>query len=178
MLAVIIIAIILILSAKASSYQTQNVTNEQPQQESFVSAEPIKFLTPVKGGEILKDYSDTALQYSKTLNQWEAHKAIDFLAEEGADVYAVLDGTVTEVSYNYLMGNIIKLDVGDGITVVYKNLSNEIPVKVNDKVKKGDVIGYVGKTAKSESSDVAHLHFETYLKDKSVNPNDYLDLKK
>ncbi len=141
-----------------------------------VSGEIIEFTLPIKESNILKDYSNSALQYSKTLKQWEAHKAIDFLAEEGTDVYAVLDGKVVEVSYNYLMGNIVKLDVGNGLVVVYKSLSNDVEVENGDTVKKGQVIGHVGNTAKSESGDGAHLHLETWLNGVNVDPNDYLDL--
>lgn len=172
-----ILAIILVLSAsKSQSANIKNVSTKE-QEEIFVAAEPIKFLTPVANVDIEKNYSNSALQYSKTLKQWEAHKAIDFLAEEGSDVFAVMDGTITEVSYNYLMGNVIKLDVGNGLVVVYKSLSSDIPVKTGDKVKKGSVIGHVGNTAKSEASDGPHLHLETFLNDKNVDPNDYLDLE-
>ena len=177
-LALLILTVVIVLAAnkQSANKQYQEVLNE-PEQESFVSAEPIRFLSPLLNFEIEKDYSNSALQYSKTLKQWEAHKAIDFLAEEGTDVYAVMDGTITEVSYNYLMGNVVKLDVGHGLVVVYKSLANDPPVKVGDKVKRGDVIGKVGTTAKSEASDGAHLHLETWLNGENVDPNEYLDLE-
>ena len=96
-------------------------------------------------------------------------------AEEGTDVFAVLDGTIVEVSYNYLMGNIVKLDTGNGLVVVYKSLK-DVQVKNGDKVKQGDVIAKVGNTAKSEASDGPHLHLETWLNGENVDPNKYLDL--
>jgi len=166
MLSIGVLGLILGLS---SLYETTPV-------ETPVSTTPIEFAVPVANSTILKDYSNSALQYSKTLNQWEAHKAIDFLAEEGTDVYAVLDGTITEVSYTYLMGNIVRLDVGNGLVVVYKSLASDVPVAVGDIVKQGDVIGKVGNTAKSEASDGAHLHLETWLNGVNVDPNEYLDL--
>lgn len=143
---------------------------------SLVNTTPIEFLTPLAASTIVKDYSNSALQYSKTLKQWEAHKAIDFAAEDGADVYAVANGTVIEVSYTYLMGNTVKLDLGDELIVVYCSLANNVPVKVGDKVTKGSIIGKVGNTAKSEISDGPHLHLETWLKGVNVDPNLYLDL--
>ena len=133
-------------------------------------------MAPVSAVNVTKDYSNSALQYSATLKQWEAHKAIDFAATEGTEVYAVMDGTITEVSYSYLMGNTVKLDVGDGLIVVYSSLANDVPVKVGDKVEKGSVIGKVGTTAKSEVSDGPHLHLETWLNEVNVDPNLYLDL--
>ena len=173
---ILVLVLVAVLSAqKAKGPITQNISIE-PETESFVSAEPVRFLAPLNNVDVIKNYSNSALQYSKTLKQWEAHKAIDFLAEEGTDVFAVLDGTITEVSYNYLMGNVVKLDVGKGLVVVYKSLANDPPVKVGDKVKRGDVIGKVSTTAKSEASDGPHLHLETWLNGENVDPNEYLDL--
>ena len=154
------------------------VNKPAPADEDFtpVVTDEIEFSSPLTDLTVLKDFSSTRLQYSNTLELWQAHKAIDLTAEEGTDVYAVLDGTVTEVTYNYLMGNIVKLDVGGGITVVYASLANDVPVKVGDAVTKGSVIGKVSDTAKSESSDGAHLHLEVLLNGEKVDPNLYLDL--
>lgn len=154
------------------------VNKPAPVDEDFtpVVTDEIEFSSPLADLTVLKDFSSTRLQYSNTLELWQAHKAIDLTAEEGTDVYAVLDGTVTEVTYNYLMGNIVKLDVGGGITVVYASLANDVPVKVGDAVTKGSVIGKVSDTAKSESSDGAHLHLEVLLNGEKVDPNLYLDL--
>ncbi len=149
-----------------------------PEEDNFtpVVNDEIKFANPVTEISLIKDFSNTALQYSNTLKLWQAHKAIDLSAAEGTDVLAVMDGTVIEVTYNYLMGNIVKLNVGNGLIVVYASLQSDIPVKVGDSVTKGSVIGKVGNTAKSESSDGPHLHLEVLLNDQLVDPNLYLDL--
>lgn len=141
-----------------------------------VSNNEVVFTNPVSEVSLLKDYSNTKLQYNSTLKLWQSHKAVDFAAKEGSEVYAVMDGVVKEVTYNYLMGNIVKLDVGGGITVVYASLESDVPVKAGDKVTKGSVIGKVGNTAKSESTDGAHLHLEVIINEESVDPNIYLDL--
>ena len=141
-----------------------------------VDTPTISFMNPLTEVTTLKTFSNTALQYNSTLNVWQSHKAIDFAAEEGTDVYAVMDGKVTEVTYNYLMGNIVKLDVGGGITVVYASLANDVPVKAGDSVTKGSVIGKVSDTAKSEANDGPHLHLEVLLNNELVDPNLYLDL--
>ena len=142
-----------------------------------VAGSEIVFSNPVSEIELRKDYSNTALQYSNTLKLWQAHKAIDLAVEEGSEVYAVMDGVIKEVTYNYLMGNIVKLDVGGGIVVVYASLASDIPVKVGDQVTKGSVIGKASATAKSESVDGPHLHLEVLLDNESVDPNIYLDLE-
>lgn len=157
------------------------VRNTTPSSSTIDMSEPVSnteivFSNPVSEVSLLKDYSSTKLQFSKTYGWWQSHKAVDFSAKEGSDVYAVMDGTVKEVTYNYLMGNIVKLDIGGGITVVYASLAGDVPVKAGDKVTKGSVIGKVGTTAKSESVDGAHLHLEVLLNDEAVDPNLYLDL--
>ena len=171
----VLLAILAVIITLSVTLRTTPVVNI-PDDDVPVNNDPIEFLAPVSAVNVTKDYSNSALQYSATLKQWEAHKAIDFAATEGTEVYAVMDGTITEVSYSYLMGNTVKLDVGDGLIVVYSSLANDVPVKVGDKVEKGSVIGKVGTTAKSEVSDGPHLHLETWLNEVNVDPNLYLDL--
>lgn len=179
MLLGVAVAFLICVVALSTSYHSRTketakvIENEET---SFVTADPITFVCPVASVNIVKDYSNSALQYSKTLKQWEAHKAIDFLADEGTDVLAVKDGKVIDVSYSYLMGNTVKLDVGNGLVVVYSSLQNDVPVKVGDNLKSGDKVGKVGTTAKSEASDGAHLHLETWLDNVNVDPNIYFDL--
>ena len=173
--AVMVLVSLVVLSATHSTkLELQPEQNEQTQP---TSVQEISFAAPVSNGNVVKEYSNSALQYNKTLKLWQAHKAVDFLADEGTDVYAVMDGTIKEVSYSYLMGNVVKLDIGNGMVVVYASLQNDVPVKQGDKVKKGDVIGHVGTTAKSEASDGAHLHLEVWLDEQNVDPSLYLDLE-
>lgn len=167
---------VIALSSSYGSKATETAKVIENEETSFVTADPITFVSPVASVNIVKDYSNSALQYSKTLKQWEAHKAIDFLADEGTDVLAVKDGKVIDVSYSYLMGNTVKLDVGNGLVVVYSSLQNDVPVKVGDTLKSGEKIGKVGNTAKGEVSEGAHLHLETWLNNVNVDPNIYLDL--
>lgn len=176
---ILALAFALLITIIALSVNTGNATlnkeDEQPAQQT--SVQEVSFAMPVTTATVAKEYSNSALQYNKTLNLWQSHKAVDFLAEEGTDVYAVLDGTIKEVTYSYLMGNIVKLDVGNGMIVVYASLQNDVPVKAGDKVKRGDVIAKVGNTAKSESSDGAHLHLEVWLDNENVDPSIYLNLE-
>jgi len=168
-----IVALITVITL-AISHKT---TTMQPEEEfTPVVSQEINFANPLSVTTVSKDYSNSALQYNSTLRLWQSHKAIDFAAEEGTEVYAVLDGKIADVTYNYLMGNIVKLDVGNGMIVVYASLSNDIPVKIGDTVTKGTVIGYVSNTAKTEVNDGPHLHLEVLLDEDKVDPNLYLDL--
>lgn len=167
-LAVLITIVTIAVTMKPVSEVEENFTP--------VDTPTISFTSPVTDLTLMKNYSNSALQYNSTLKLWQAHKAVDFAADEGTEVYAVMDGKITEVTYNYLMGNIVKLDVGGGIVVVYASLASEIPVKVGDEVVKGSVIGKVSNTAKSEASDGPHLHLEVLLNGDSVDPALYLDI--
>ena len=133
-------------------------------------------MVPMKDATISKDYSGTELQYNETLKQWEIHKAIDFKAGEDLQVYSIANGIVSNVYTNYLEGTVIEITHSNGIVSIYKSLSDEIAIKVGDKVSAGSVIGKVGETMAQESKTGAHLHFEMTKNGVKVNPNNYLDL--
>jgi len=142
-----------------------------------VDAQPVSFAAPVASVTVLKSYSGTELQYNNTLKQWEAHKAVDFSGTSGADVFAVYDGTVKEVYSNYLMGNVVVLELKDKLTVLYASLGDDVAVKVGDTVSKGQKIGTMSDSAKSEASDGAHVHLEVFKSGVKVDPGLYLDLQ-
>ena len=125
---------------------------------------------------IAKDYSSTELQYNETLKQWEIHKAIDFLAGEDLNVYAISDGTVSNVYTNYLEGTVIEISHKNGLVSIYKSLNKDVQVSVGNKVGAGSVLGTISETMAQELNTGAHLHFEMLRNGIKVNPNDYLDL--
>lgn len=98
------------------------------------------------------------------------HKGIDFRADEGTPVYAAADGTVIQP---------VDADTGDGKNVIinhytdtntfYAHLS-EVVVNEGDKVRRGDLIGYIGSTG---SSTGPHLHFELCIDGIYVDPIDF-----
>lgn len=134
------------------------------------------YVVPMKNATIAKDYSGSELQYNDTLKQWEIHKAIDFIASDDLNVYAVGDGTISNVYTNYLEGTVVEISHKDGIVSVYKSLAKDVNVSIGDKVSAGTVIGQVAETMASELKVGAHLHFEMLKNNVKVNPNDYLDL--
>ena len=134
------------------------------------------FVVPMKNATIAKDYSGSELQYNDTLKQWEIHKAIDFIATDDLNVYAVSDGTVSNVYTNYLEGTVVEVTHKDGFVTVYKSLNKDVKVSVGDKISAGNIIGVVAESMASELNTGAHLHFEMLKNGTKVNPNDYLDL--
>ena len=135
--------------------------------------EQIVFVTPVTGGTVAASFSETELVFSKTLEQWSTHRAVDFVAEEGSDVLAVWDGVVTAIDNDPLYGYCVSISLGDGLVSRYCGLSENVSVSVSQTVKKGAKIGEIGNTMIIENADGAHLHFETYKNGKLINPAEY-----
>ena len=144
--------------------------------EEGVSVSGNTYVVPMKNASIQKDYSGTELQYNDTLKQWEIHKAVDFLATDDFQVFAVANGTVSKVYTNYLEGGVVEIMHDNGMVTVYKSLSTEINVAVGDMVSAGEVIGSVSESMAQELNSGAHLHFEMILNGTKVDPNNYLPL--
>lgn len=106
---------------------------------SEVSTTNLDFQVPMNNAEILKDYSDTDLQFNEVLNRWEIHLGIDFTSQDTA-VFSVLDGTVTSVSNNSLEGNVVEITHSNGFVSVYSSLADELLVSEGDTVQKGTQI--------------------------------------
>ena len=94
------------------------------------------------------------------------HNGLDFSAPKGTPVYATGDGVVVTAHRSSSYGKVIYIDHGHGYETRYAHLSRFI-VDSGDRVKRGQIIGYVGSTGISES---AHLHYEVLVNSKHVNP--------
>lgn len=98
------------------------------------------------------------------------HTGMDFTAKPGTDVYATADGTIEELERNqWGYGQCIVINHGYGYKTRYAHLS-KFNVKPGQKVKRGEVIGFVGSTGKSTGP---HLHYEVEVKGEKVNPINY-----
>lgn len=94
------------------------------------------------------------------------HKGLDFTASTGTPVYATGDGTISKAYYSASYGKVIFVHHGHGFETRYAHLS-EFNVRPGARVKRGQVIGYVGSTGNSVSS---HLHYEVLYKGEHINP--------
>ena len=136
----------------------------------------VSYVLPMRDATVAKDYSGTELQYNATLKQWEIHKAIDFLAGENLNVYAVTDGTVSNIYTNYLEGTVIEIAHSNGLVSIYKSLASEVQVTIGEKVTSGQVIGVASNSMAQELSVGAHLHFEMQQNGIKIDPNNYIEL--
>ncbi len=95
------------------------------------------------------------------------HYGMDFSAEIGTPIYATGDGIVKRADSRASgFGKHIRIDHGYGYTTVYAHLS-EYNVRVGQKVKRGEIIGYIGNTGRSRGP---HLHYEVRFGDERLNP--------
>lgn len=130
--------------------------------------------------KILKDYydfADESVEQENSIIYYEdtylQSSGVSYGSGESFDVISILDGTVSSVSENNLLGNIVEIDHGNGIIGYYQSLS-VVDVKKGDSVVQGQKIG------KSGFSNIAkdlndHLNFELAIKGKLVNPEEYYD---
>ncbi len=100
----------------------------------------------------------------------ENHLGLDISALYGAQVRAPADGKVIYAQRMAAYGNLLIIDHGNGLTTRYGHLSR-FAAKVGQRVKKNDIIAYVGNTGRTTAP---HLHYEVRLNDRPTNPKDYL----
>ncbi|WP_408033872.1 peptidoglycan DD-metalloendopeptidase family protein [Thalassotalea algicola] len=98
--------------------------------------------------------------------RWKAHNGTDYRAAKGTPVVAAGNGKVTHSTYNKYNGNYVFIQHGDGIITKYLHFSKRA-VKKGQRVKQGQVIGYVGSTGMSQAP---HLHYEFLVNGTHRNP--------
>ncbi len=174
--AVLIGILVIACAVTIALVSTNNSNNRADIGDDGIDVSTTTYVVPMQNATIVKDYSGSELQYNDTLRQWEIHKAIDFQAGDDLNVYAVADGTVSNVYTNYLEGTVIEISHSDGIVSIYKSLNSEVSVAVGDNVSAGQIIGQVADSMAQESNTGTHLHFEMTVNGVKVDPNDYLSL--
>jgi len=98
------------------------------------------------------------------------HSGIDISSSPGNPVKATADGIVSFSGWSGGSGNLVVLEHGHGFSTFYAH-NRSIPVKVAKKVKRGDIVGYVGSTGNSTGP---HVHYEIWKDGKPIDPVNYL----
>ena len=97
------------------------------------------------------------------------HSGIDISASPGAPILATAEGVVSHSGWTPHSGNVVVLEHGCGFSTIYAH-NKKNAVKLGQKVKRGEVIGYVGSTGNSTGP---HVHYEVWKDGKHVNPQHY-----
>ena len=130
-----------------------------------------KFINPLENAIVTGVYGSQRILNGKP--KWP-HYGVDFAAEEGTEIKAMLDGVVTlaEPDLFYTGGTLI-FDHGHGVSTLYMHMKT-LGVKKGQKVKQGDVIGTVGSTGRSTG---AHLDVRLNWFQVRLDPATVLDIK-
>ncbi len=95
------------------------------------------------------------------------HEGIDFTSPIGTEIYSTGNGVVAKVEYNGRgYGNHVIINHGYGYATLYGHMS-KFAVRPGQKIKRGDIIGYVGNTG---SSTGPHVHYEVIKNGQKINP--------
>jgi murein DD-endopeptidase MepM/ murein hydrolase activator NlpD len=98
------------------------------------------------------------------------HSGVDISTSPGSPIRATADGVVSYSAWKHNSGYLIVIEHGCGFSTIYAH-NKKNRVKVGQRVKRGEVIGYVGSTGKSTGP---HVHYEVWKNGKHVNPQRYL----
>ena len=116
----------------------------------------------VKVGKYYYDYKadESRQQNSITYhdNTYMQNSGVDYILEEVFEVNSVMDGTVTNVTEDELLGKCVEIKHDNNYTSIYQSLS-EVTVKKGDKITAGQIIGKSGQNALDKDMG-NHLHLE------------------
>jgi len=128
----------------------------------------IPAIQPIKKGEgrIVSGYG---MRYHPILKYRRMHHGIDISAPSGTPIFATGDGTIKSVGRNGGYGKTVVIDHGYGYQTLYGHM-NTIIVKKYKKVRRGEIIGYVGNTGLSRAP---HIHYEIIYNKKKIDPVNY-----
>ncbi|MFV9568664.1 peptidoglycan DD-metalloendopeptidase family protein [Thermoanaerobacter mathranii] len=166
-------------SGKSDSSENSKVTTVMASNTSTIkkdndlSSAKLVLLKPVNG-DIILEFAKDKLVFSKTLQEWTTHKGVDIGTKLGEPVLAAMDGIVAKVYKDPKLGNTVVIKNGKWETR-YANLEDEILVKQQEKVVKGQQIGKIGESARFEVSEGPHLHFELLENGTPVDPIAYFE---
>jgi murein DD-endopeptidase MepM/ murein hydrolase activator NlpD len=123
-------------------------------------------IQPISNKQLDRLHMTYGSRFHPIFHVWMEHKGLDFTASHGTPVYATGDGNITMAYFSGSYGNVIYLSHGFGYETRYAHLSG-FAIKAGDRVKRGQIIGYVGSTGNSVSS---HLHYEVLFNGQHTNP--------
>ncbi|MFN8309558.1 MAG: M23 family metallopeptidase [Chitinophagales bacterium] len=127
----------------------------------------IPSMQPVMNRDLERIASGFGMRVDPVYKVPKFHSGLDFTAPIGTEVHSTGDGVVETVEFNYGgYGNEIIVNHGYGYRTRYAHLSRT-KARPGQKVKRGELIGYVGSTGKSTGP---HLHYEVLKNNEAVNP--------
>jgi len=154
------------LYVQSRSYD--QIINMADNKEEMLSSIPA--IMPVSNEDLTRTASGFGWRIHPIYKIKKFHEGMDFTASTGTEVYATGDGVVETVKQSYRgYGKRVVINHGFGYKTRYAHLT-DFNVRKGQKVKRGDVIGYVGNTGLSTAP---HLHYEVEKGGEKINPVHY-----
>ena len=119
-----------------------------------------------------EEQQNSLIYYENTYMQ---NSGVLYTSENAYDIVATLDGKISDIKTDDILGNVIEIDHDNEIKTVYQSVDN-IKVKVGDEVKQGDVIATSGAN-KLNNTNKNCLLFEVYHNGQLVNPQKMIETK-
>jgi murein DD-endopeptidase MepM/ murein hydrolase activator NlpD len=130
----------------------------------------IPYIQPIANKNLERTASGWGYRIHPIYKIRKFHYGIDFTAPTGTEIYVTGDGTVEKIESSLRgYGNSVIINHGYGLKTIYGHMSR-FNVKQGQKVKRGDIIGFVGSTGLSTAP---HLHYEVERGGEKVNPINY-----
>ena len=120
--------------------------------------------------EIMKFSSGFGYRDAPTRGASRNHKGIDIPGPVGTPIYATADGMIGRAQWVSGYGKFVEINHGNAVQTRYGHLS-AMNVVAGQRIKKGDVLGYMGSTGRSTGS---HLHYEVRVAGEAINPTAFL----
>ena len=147
------------------SKSLDEITKLAAEKEKLLAAIPA--IQPISNDKLTRMASGYGWRSDPFTKARKMHWGMDFTSPKGTPIYASGDGKVTRADNNSSgYGKHIRIDHGYGYISLYGHLSN-YNVKSGQRVKRGDLIGFVGSTGRSEAP---HLHYEVWKDGDRINP--------
>lgn len=130
----------------------------------------IPAIQPVANKQLVALVSGFGMRVHPIYKVKKMHTGIDFAAAIGTPIYATADGLIDEVQVSFSgYGKMVEIDHGFGYRTRYAHMHG-FAVRKGQRVKRGELIGYVGNTGLSTAP---HLHYEVLINGVQVNPVHY-----
>ncbi len=126
----------------------------------------IPAIQPVKNEDLKRMASGFGMRLHPILKSWRMHNGMDFTAPSGTPIFASGNGKIIKAHRSSTFGKVVYIDHGYGYKTIYAHMS-KILARKGQRVKRGDLIGYVGNTGRSAAP---HLHYEVHKNGRPVNP--------
>ncbi|AEK22427.1 M23 family metallopeptidase [Capnocytophaga canimorsus] len=147
------------------SKSLDEITYLAREKEKLLAAIPA--IQPIQNKDLTRMASGYGWRTDPFTKARKFHYGMDFTAPQGTPIYAAGDGVITRADGNAAgYGEHIRIDHGYGYVSLYAHLS-KYNVRVGQKVKRGDIIGFVGNTGRSQAP---HLHYEVLKDGEHINP--------